>query len=457
MKFRGGEVERARVLEGAWDVWGVVREIAESGLQEDPFYVLDLGDVVAKYKKWREVMPRVEPFYAVKCNDSPMMLRTLAALGTGFDCASKQEISSVLQLGVRPERIIFANPAKMASHIRYAAAAGVNTMTFDNETELVKVKSLMPHAKLVIRIRSDAREAQCQLGMKFGCDPVTEAPRLLKLAAVYGLEVVGVSFHVGSGCQEVAAFTRAIHFARALFDMAACVGHKAMRILDIGGGFPGNSDTSIDEMAREINSALETHFPDDSVQVIAEPGRFFAASAYTLACAVYSKRELSARVEEGVVEAEKEAHTMYFINDGVYGSFNCVLYDHQVARPEPLNVGTGKVRACSVWGPSCDGLDCVVPAARLPSLQPGDWLVFRDMGAYTLPIASAFNGFPVPAVRTVIDAHVWTKLKDLWPFTEDHFVVGGPMEGPQEREEEDVWAPPPPRAIDTIYVECALK
>ena len=39
-------------------------------------------------------------------------------------------------------------------------------------------------------------------------------------------------------------------------------------------------------------------------------------------------------------DEDAETHTMYFINDGVYGSFNCVLYDHQHVVAEPLNVST---------------------------------------------------------------------------------------------------------------------
>lgn len=68
-------------------------------------------------------------------------------MNLNFDCASKGEINKVLSLGVHPERIIFANPAKSASHIRYAAAVGVTTMTFDSETELHKVKKLYPNAR----------------------------------------------------------------------------------------------------------------------------------------------------------------------------------------------------------------------------------------------------------------------------------------------------------------------
>ncbi len=75
------------------------------------------------------------------------MLKLLAYFGAGFDCASKNEIQSILDLGVSPDRIIYANPCKQASYIRYAYKAGVNTMTFDNEQELYKIKANHPNAK----------------------------------------------------------------------------------------------------------------------------------------------------------------------------------------------------------------------------------------------------------------------------------------------------------------------
>lgn len=53
----------------------------------------------------------------------------------------------VLALGVNPERIIYANPCKMISHLKFAASCGVKKMTFDCEAELLKVKEYFPDAK----------------------------------------------------------------------------------------------------------------------------------------------------------------------------------------------------------------------------------------------------------------------------------------------------------------------
>ena len=111
----------------------------------------------------------------------------------------------------------------------------------------------------MIRIRCDAEVSQCPLGIKFGCDPTTEAPNLLNLSRMLDLDVVGISFHVGSGCQDPPVFLRAIRHARELFDLAQEIGYKPY-LLDIGGGYPGNKDTSIDKIAEVVNHALDEYF-----------------------------------------------------------------------------------------------------------------------------------------------------------------------------------------------------
>ena len=65
----------------------------------------------------------------------------------------------------------------------------------------------------------------------------------------------------------------------------------------------------------------------------------------------------------------------------------------------------------SLWGPTCDGLDCVIKECSLPRLATKDWLLFRDMGAYTMAAASNFNGMPKPVCYYVIqDAFKYLKI-----------------------------------------------
>lgn len=123
------------------------------------------------------------------------------------------------------------------------------------------------------------------------------------------------------------------------------------------------------------------------------------ASAFALACNIIGTRR------------EANDKMMYYINDGVYGSFNCILFDHQLVYPEVLSPDTDchkkGLLSSSVWGPTCDGLDLVTPQCLLPELQTGNWLAFRDMGAYTFAAASTFNGMPKSKIYYTMQEKFW--------------------------------------------------
>lgn len=132
------------ILDSEIEMENVIRKIAEN--QENSFYVCNVDRIVRNFKIFKDKLPRLQPFYSVKCNDDPTVLEILAALGSGFNCASKTEINKILNL-VDTEKIVFANPAKIASHIRHAASMGVNLMSFDNEVELHKIREYHQNAK----------------------------------------------------------------------------------------------------------------------------------------------------------------------------------------------------------------------------------------------------------------------------------------------------------------------
>lgn len=371
------------------------------------FFVADLGEVYRQHLRWMEHLPRVIPHYAVKCNPDNEVLRLLANLGTGFDCASKAEIQQVLDLGVRADRIIYANPCKAASYIRYAAKVNVHATTFDNAEELHKIAKFNPDADLYLRIVTDDSGALCQLGLKYGA-PLNTTTSLLKLAKELGLKVVGVSFHIGSGSSDPFAFVDAIQRARIVFDDAIALGFT-MHTLDIGGGF---GHDNFERFASAITPCLDRLF-DSSIRVIAEPGRYYVAAAFTLACQVIARRTVYPDSELEPLPGTTSNNFMYYINDGVYGSFNCIMFDHQHPVPRVLTHGgknyygvppsasvlqKQKVR-CSIWGPTCDSLDCITDETYLPFvLNIGDFLYFEEMGAYTRCAASKFNGFNLSEV-----------------------------------------------------------
>ncbi|CAL8465714.1 g5250 [Coccomyxa elongata] len=377
---------------------------------EDPVCIVDLGRVARLFSAWMAAMPRVMPFYAVKCNNDEAILSTLAALGAGFDCASDAELDMVLRLGVPTERIVFANACKRPRDIRRAAAKQVNLTTFDTASELGKLARWHPGTRALLRIRADDPAARCQLGNKYGAESA-DAPALLQAAKEMGIAVCGVSFHVGSGATNPDAFSEAIALARAAFHAGTGLGF-VMDTLDIGGGFCDGS--AMGDVAAAVNAALDLHFPVSSgVRIIAEPGRYFAEACATLGCMVFG-------VRDGCCAKSGAPVRDYWITDGIYGSMNSLLYDHATVAPRPLRPSpvtdatapytgaTGDdsrlIRGC-VFGPTCDGLDTVVHDYALPKLEVGDWLVFSNHGAYTFVGACAFNGMdPAPATFYVFSA-----------------------------------------------------
>uniref|UniRef100_A0A8C6SZK0 ornithine decarboxylase n=1 Tax=Neogobius melanostomus TaxID=47308 RepID=A0A8C6SZK0_9GOBI len=363
------------------------------GGSEVPFYVGNLDSVFEKHQKWQTLLPRVTPFYAVKCNNNLAVLRTLSALGTGFDCASKREIEMVMSIGVTPDKIIYAHATKPQTHIRYACAQGVDMMTFDNEEELLKITRGHPNAKLLLRIAVDDSKSQVKLSTKFGATLGTVGS-LLKRAHELDLDVKGVSFHVGSLCTDSVAYRWAIEEAHHVFEQARLIGFH-LDLLDIGGGFSGHG------LEMVLNSkALDEFFPADSgVRVIAEPGRYFVDSAFTLALNVFARK----KVWNMLMSADGnglDTMIMYYVTSGLHGAFGDIkLY------PDKKHLFCPRYQSV-IWGPTCDGADRIMDV-WMPELNIGDWILVDNFGAYTIPLSTDFNGFEKPTIYLVVTPQIW--------------------------------------------------
>jgi len=190
-------------------------------------------------------------------------------------------------------------------------------VTFDNVTEVEKCAAVSKKIELIMRIITDDRGAQCRLSSKFGAPRQKWRP-LLAAAKRRGLNVAGVSFHVGSGCRDAARYESALRDAREIFDLAKREFNMDMRVLDIGGGFPGEThsmwnpaaeldeETDTDkiegkptldghedrfmfftEIAEQVAPLVDELFPPSSgVRIIGEPGRYLVAASATICCSI---------------------------------------------------------------------------------------------------------------------------------------------------------------------------
>jgi ornithine decarboxylase len=369
------------------DTYNIINDFLEDNQSERAFYIIDLGEITTSYSTWTKLLPDVKPYYAVKCNPNPVLLDVLASLGANFDCASENEMKTIIEITKDPSRIIFANPCKMSSQIRYARANDVDLMTFDCEEELYKIKLYHPYAKLVLRLAVDDSKSKCQFNKKFGCK-LEQVDELLKIAKTLKLEVVGFSFHVGSGCTSADNFYDAINTCREASDIANQM-EISISMIDIGGGFPGlDRNIKFEDIANSINKGIHDFFGDElakeSIQFISEPGRYFAEKTHTLVLNVIGKKKITVDDEPVIV---------YYLNDGIYGSFNCIYFDHSNPTILPFNERDGKLHKSRLFGPTCDSVDLISENVMLPELAIGEWVYVENFGAYTVAASSSFNGF----------------------------------------------------------------
>ena len=376
------------------DILDIISYFLELNNSDQPFYIVDMSEVHKKYQQWLNILPRVQPYYAIKSNPDPMIINMLANSGCGFDCASKDEIILAKSTGIADEKILYANPCKNNDSLQFARSQDVDYLTFDSRCELDKIKVFHPDAKCIIRIKVDDSGSECKFSSKFGCT-IQEAKDLIALAQLDELDIVGVSFHQGSNCKVKGQFDGAIRDSRKVFDMAKEYNFN-MTILDIGGGMPGTDDGPVTfaEIAAEINEAIDKYFDGIDVKIIGEPGRYMNTSSHTLVATIVG-------IKSTFNIDTKQKEYKYTINDTIYGSFNCIVFDH--ANPEilPYNERTEKTYRSTIYGCSCDSIDVISKDIMLPKLAVGDRIFVKNFGAYTRASSSCFNGFKTSLIHYI--------------------------------------------------------
>ena len=149
-------------------------------------------------------------------------------------------------------------------------------------------------------------------------------------------------------------------------------------------------------LAREINTAIDKYFSDiPNLKIIAEPGRYFSGSSHTLVVTV-----IGIKTKKNAETGEPEY--IYTVNDTIYGSFNCIMYDFANPQIFPYNERTEKTYKSTIFGQSCDSIDRITKVpVDLPRLIYGDKLYVKNFGAYTIASSSSFNGFKTSKIHYI--------------------------------------------------------
>ena len=379
-------MEKEAVKKASLDDPASLQDLAEK--YGTPLFIVDHQRIRENYREFREALPRIQAYFAVKSNSDPEIVKTLYRAGASFDVASFPEFMIVYEnIKNMPDKerqdwiwdkIIYANTIKREETLEELDQYKP-LVTYDNPEEIKKIRRYAPHAGLVLRIRVPNTGSMVELSSKFGAHP-GEAVDLILEAFDAGLVVEGISFHVGSQCNNFENYMQALQLSSEILKESASRGHK-INILDIGGGFPvryNSKAKSFKTLAKKLNTEMDRLFPK-TMEILAEPGRFMVANAATLVAKVIGK-------------AVRDGKPCYYIDDGVYHTFSGIIFDHCIYPIKAFKEGETKISA--VFGPTCDALDTISMAEDLPELDIGDLVYAENIGAYSHASSTYFNGFP---------------------------------------------------------------
>ncbi len=355
---------------------------------QTPFLVIDTEQVVESYHALLNSVPGSEIFYAVKANSNVGVVGALAAQGASYDVASQPELEKVLALGVPGSRVICSNPIKNAKLLARCLETDVYAVVADSTDEIYKIARHAPGMRVYIRLAVDNSGAVLPLDKKFGVSG-EQAVELLTLARELGLVPIGTAFHVGSQCLRPENWAYAIRECGVIWNAAAELG-ITLSFLDLGGGYPTQTDPSVPSFADigpVISQAIADFIPETpNLRIVLEPGRGLVADAGVLATSVVGK-------------AQRGDKTWLYLDAGVFNGMMEVLEGFSDFPVRTANTEAEATHLYTLAGPSCDSADTILRDVSLPEVQIDDTLYILNTGAYTIEYASNFNGFNIPTVH----------------------------------------------------------
>lgn len=381
-----------------------------------PCYIYSKQTIINNFQQYTQGLDGVNSLvcYAVKANSNLSILHTLANQGAGFDVVSGGELARVLKAGVSAEKIVFAGVGKSTQEIKYALHAGIYSFNVESIAEIDRINHIAiemgKQAPISMRVNPniDAKThpyiSTGLTGHKFGI-PHTEIIDAYKYAhTLSGINIVGVSCHIGSQLSAISPFTQAVEFLKTLLTQLNGCGIN-LKSIDIGGGLGVQYTTekipSIAEYTRAISQALS----DFNLKLIIEPGRSIIANAGVLITKVeYLKK--SGASNFAIVDAAMND----LMRPCLYGA------EHQIVAVKK-NTGSNADKY-SIVGPVCESSDVFVKNIEI-ALKQDDILAILGAGAYAFSMSSNYNTRPkVAEVLVDLNKHHLIgkreKIEDLW-------------------------------------------
>jgi diaminopimelate decarboxylase len=347
--------------------------------------------------------------YAVKANAGLAVLRVLAAEGLGADVVSEGELRAARAAGIPASAIVFSGVGKTERELRLALAEDILQVNLESAEEAEALSALAASlgrtARVALRVNPDVdarTHAKITTGLsenKFGV-PIAEAPALYaRLAALPGLEPVGIATHIGSQITAgVAAFRAAYARLAELARDLLAAGLPVARV-DCGGGLGIPYRDEPAPTPEALAGAIKATLGPLGLPVMLEPGRWIAGPAgLLLASVVLRKRGASRRFL--VLDAAMND----LLRPAMYDAWHGILPVGPAAYTAPLS-------PADVVGPVCETGDTFTRDRALPDLEPGALVALLDAGAYGAAMSSTYNMRPL-AAEVLVDGARFAVVRD---------------------------------------------
>jgi len=374
-----------------FEEWSENREDLKRFLEKvkTPSLVIRKELLKKRFEEVKKYFDRFKVYYAVKANDHEGIIETFANLGGGFEVASTEELKKVFKYGVSPDRVISSNPVKPLEFIDFCLNHGVDRFAVDSFAEVEKIASFKRRARVYVRLAVPNVGSDWPLSRKFGVDTDT-AVEIMEYANQKGLIPYGITFHVGSQCNNLQNWFVAIKRAKEVWERLYKKGIK-LQMLNIGGGLPARytrESLSVSEVAAYVNGLLNKYFGIKTFELQMEPGRGLVAEAGVMVVSVIGR-------------ARRFGENWLYIDSGVFHGLAEALGGIRYSFYSPKG-NSENLEFFTIGGISCDGMDVVAEKVALPAdIGVGDRIYILTAGAYTTVYASRFNGFPPPQILTI--------------------------------------------------------
>jgi diaminopimelate decarboxylase len=337
--------------------------------------------------------------FAVKSNSNVSILQLLGKAGAGMDLVSGGELYRVTKARIPMKRVVFSGVGKTEKEIATALDGGIFSFNVESLPELKLIdrvaRAKKKRAGVALRFNPDVNaktHPYISTGLKknkFGMNRQEILALLPELSKLKGVELHGLSIHIGSQLLSLSPLEEAFQRLKELVVEVEKVVSEPLRFLDLGGGLGISYESkkirspSIRDYCKLVLKHFGKKTAFSSKKIVLEPGRLLSGNSGVLVSEVLFRKKRGPK-DFLIIDAAMND----LIRPALYGSFHDLI---------PVKKTSGPTKLTDIVGPVCETSDCFATDRKISSgLQSGDLIAILSSGAYGFSMASNYNSRPRP-------------------------------------------------------------